>query len=112
MAIPPLYSTPPPLRQILDENPTLIIAWWATLCSIFIIICRVFGRYVRTMRLFRDDWWMLGSILPLLIRLGLAHAVLKYGTNNTQTHGLTDEQIAKRRTGSGLVLAARIFLAM
>lgn len=55
---------------------------------------------------------MLCSIIPLMIRLGLAHMVLKHGTNNTQTAGLSDEEIRRREVGSGVVLAARVFYAM
>ncbi|KAK6538335.1 hypothetical protein TWF694_011213 [Orbilia ellipsospora] len=99
---------PAQYRSILADNPTLLITWWATGCSLFIILARCFGRYVRTMRLFRDDQWMLLSILPLLLRLSLAHVVLKYGTNNTQTDLLSEEEIRRREIGSGVVLALRV----
>ena len=112
-AIRSIYDATPPLhRTIAVDNPTLIITWWATGCSVFIILARVIGRYVRAMRLFRDDWWMLGSIIPLMIRLGLAHVVLKHGTNNTQAEGMSLEEIHKREIGSGVVLAARVFFAL
>ncbi|RVD88887.1 uncharacterized protein DFL_003053 [Arthrobotrys flagrans] len=105
-------NDPAPYRTILADNPTLLITWWATGCSLFIILIRCFGRYVRTMRLFRDDQWMLLSILPLLIRLSLAHVVLKYGTNNTQSELLNDEEIRRREIGSQALLAARVFFVI
>ncbi|KAK6352156.1 hypothetical protein TWF730_008988 [Orbilia blumenaviensis] len=105
-------NDPAPYRTILADNPTLLITWWATGCSLFIILARCFGRYVRTMRLFRDDQWMLLSIIPLLVRLSLAHVVLKYGTNNTQPDLLNEEEIRRREVGSQVVLAARVFFAI
>lgn len=54
---------------------------------------------------------MLYSIIPLLIRMGLVHVVLIWGTNNTTTDGLSAMEIRHRETGSKLVLAARIFYA-
>ncbi|EPS37271.1 hypothetical protein H072_9037 [Dactylellina haptotyla CBS 200.50] len=99
---------PAQYRSILADNPTLLITWWATGCSLFIILSRCFGRYVRTMRLFRDDQWMLLSIIPLLLRLALAHVVLKFGTNNTQADLLSDDEIHRREIGSGVALALRV----
>ncbi|KAF3933965.1 hypothetical protein ABW19_dt0208149 [Dactylella cylindrospora] len=108
-----LYPEEPAVyRTIIADNPTLLITWWATGCSLFIILTRCAGRYVRTMRLFRDDWWILLSIIPLVLRLSFAHIVLKYGTNNTQTDLLSDEDIRKREIGSGIVLAARVFFVV
>lgn len=52
------------------------------------------------------------SIIPLLIRMGLVHVVLIYGTNNVITTGLTDDQIWKRSIGARLVLGSRIFYAL
>lgn len=43
--------------------------------------------------------------------MALVHVVLLYGTNNTQTDGLSAEAIRKREIGSKLVLASRIFYA-
>ena len=54
---------------------------------------------------------MCASIIPLLLRIVCVHLVLIWGTNNTQTHGLSDYQIHHREIGSRLVLAARIFYA-
>jgi len=77
-----------------------------------IILVRLFGRKVRTDRLFREDKAMALSMIPLLIRMGLVHVVLLWGTNNTQTKGLTELEIQHREIGSRLVLASRIFYAV
>ena len=76
-----------------------------------IILFRLAGRWVRTERLFVEDKIMAASIIPLLIRMGFAHVVLKYGTNNTILDELSSLDIAHRETGSRLVLPARIFYA-
>lgn len=47
-----------------------------------------------------------------MIRMGLIHVVLLFGTNNVQTAGLTAEHIHLHSIGARLVLAARIFYAM
>ncbi|KAL4934293.1 putative integral membrane protein Pth11-like [Aspergillus undulatus] len=108
-----MYSAiPPDIRTRLDDNPTLLVSWWATGVSLAIIVTRVCGRYVRIERLFREDKIMMASIIPLLVRMAFVHVVLIYGTNNTKVDGLTDEDIRHREIGSRLVLAARIFYAI
>ena len=54
---------------------------------------------------------MFYSIIPLMIRMGLVHVILIWGTNNTLTAGLTSLQVRHREIGSRMVLAARIFYA-
>lgn len=92
-------------------NPTLLVSWWATGFAIVTILVRVTGRFVRTEKLFREDKIMFYSIIPLLIRMGLIHVVLIWGTNNTVTTGLDATDIRHREIGSKLVLAARVFYA-
>lgn len=105
------HDRPPGLQTRIDTNPTLIVSWWCTLFSLTIILIRMFGRWVRTERLFREDRIMFYSIIPLMIRMALVHVILIWGTNNTETEGLTDIEIRHREVGSRLVLAARIFYA-
>ncbi len=108
-----LYPQPPPAFQSRDEiNPTLMMSWWATAFSLAIIIVRLCGRYIRIERFFPEDKVVMLSVIPLTIRMVLVHFVLVFGTNNTQTDGLTQDQIDKRVIGSKLVLAARIFYAI
>lgn len=52
------------------------------------------------------------SLVPLLIRMGLVHVILMYGTNNVQTEGLDEYQIHLRSIGSRLVLPSRIMYAL
>lgn len=107
-----IYHEIPPEFQSRDEvNPTLLVSWWCTIFALTTILIRIFGRWVRTERLFREDKIILWSIIPLLIRMGLVHVVLIYGTNNTDTTGLSSTQIMHREIGSKLVLAARILYA-
>lgn len=113
MVVRSLYqSEPPDLQTKEDMNPTLLVSWWCTGFALVVILIRVCGRYVRTEKLFREDWIMFGSIAPLLIRMGLVHVVLIWGTNNTKTVGLTNIEIEHRSTGSKIVLASRIFYAL
>ncbi|RDW89983.1 putative integral membrane protein Pth11-like [Aspergillus mulundensis] len=108
-----IYSAvPPDVRTRLQDNPTLLVSWWATGVSLAIIVTRVCGRYVRIERLFREDKIMLAGIIPLLARMAFVHVVLLWGTNNTKVDGLTEEDIRRREVGSRLVLAARIFYAI
>lgn len=105
-------DTPPDHRTRVDNHPTLLVSWWCTICALFIIITRLFGRFVRTERLFAEDVIMALAMIPLLIRMGLVDVILLYGTNNVQTAGLTAENIYHRSIGARLVLASRIFYAL
>ena len=107
-----LYSAPPPAPSALDDNPTLLVSWWCTLFSVTIIMFRLAGRWIRTEKLFLEDMIMAASIIPLMLRMGFAHLVLRNGTNNTILAGLTAQEVASREAGSKFVLAARIFYAM
>ena len=62
--------------------------------------------------LFKEDKIMALSLIPLLLRMGLVHLILLWGTNNTTTAGLTSVDISHREIGSRLVLASRIMYAM
>ncbi|KAF2480162.1 hypothetical protein BDY17DRAFT_271174 [Neohortaea acidophila] len=104
---------PPPPQSRATRNPTLLFSWWCTIFSAVIIIIRLCGRKTRSNRLFREDWIMMASLVPLFIRMAFIHVVLLWGTNNVQTVGIhyTPEDIAHREIGARLVLAARIFYA-
>ena len=58
-----------------------------------------------------EDRIMAWSIIPLLGRMAFVHVVLRWGTNNAITTGLSPEDIYHREIGSKLVLAARILYA-
>jgi hypothetical protein len=105
------HHSPPPYADRNARNPTLLVSWWCTIFALTTILIRIMGRWVRTERLFREDKLMLWSIIPLMVRMGLVHVILIWGTNNTVTDGLTRQEILHRETGSKLVLVARIFYA-
>lgn len=108
-----LYPNPPANQQTKEQtHPTLLVGWWTTAFSLFIIIVRVCGRYFRIERLFPEDKVMLGSVAPLMIRMAFIHVVLVWGTNNTTTDGMVDDEVVKREVGSRLVLGARVFYAV
>ena len=112
MLQPRLYQIEPPnLQTRRDDKPTLLVSWWCTGFALAAILIRVCGRYVRMERLFREDKIMAFSIVPLMIRMGLVHVILLFGTNNTKLDGLTAGGIHDREIGSRLVLASRIFYA-
>jgi hypothetical protein len=106
-----LYSPPPPARSFHDDKATLLVCWWCTCFAAVIILFRVCGRYIRTEKLFREDWLAFACLIPLLTRMALVHVVLLFGTNNTVTTGLSQEEISRRAIGSRLVLGSRIFYA-
>jgi hypothetical protein len=72
---------------------------------------RVTGRYIRTEKLFKEDWLAFACLIPLLIRMAFVHLVLLYGTNNMETDGVSEDILQQRVTGSRLVLGSRIFYA-
>jgi hypothetical protein len=109
-----LYNASPPERRTrIANNPTLLYSWWCTIFSLGIIGVRLAGRYIRNNQLFREDKIMAWSIIPLMARMGCAHVVLIYGTNNADVSALTDPtKIHHREIGARMVLAARVFYAM
>lgn len=106
-----IHDDPPALQTQDDMRPTLLISWWCTGFALLVIVVRVFGRYIRTEKLFREDKIMAASIIPLFIRMAFVHVILLWGTNNTTTDGLSALDIRHREIGSRLVLASRIFYA-
>lgn len=66
--------------------------------------------------MYPDDIWMGISMGPLLIRLGLIHMVLVYGTNNinydkVNVLEMSSTQLQQRVIGSKLILLSRITYA-
>jgi hypothetical protein len=104
-------TTAPALRDFREDKPTLLVSWWCTFYAITIILFRVCGRYIRTEKVFLEDGVMILAVVPLLMRVAFVHVVLLYGTNNSDTTGLTSVEIHHRETGSQLVLASRIMYA-
>lgn len=66
--------------------------------------------------MYADDIWMGISLGPLLIRLGMIHLVLVYGTNNidydmVHVSEMDPARIRQRVIGSKLILASRVAYA-
>jgi hypothetical protein len=108
-----LYSDPPPLRSYDDDKPTLLVCWWITAFCAIMIVLRVSGRFVRTEKLFREDKTAALALIPLFLRMGCVHYILRHGTNNAQLEdaGLSGQDIKMRSVASGLVLASRVLYA-
>lgn len=58
-----------------------------------------------------EDRIMAFSIIPLLTRMAFVHLILRWGTNNAITTGLSAAEIYRRELGSKMVLPARILYA-
>lgn len=66
--------------------------------------------------MYADDIWMGFSLGPLLIRLGVIHVVLVYGTNNIDYDDISVMAMSQREKdqrviGSKMILASRILYA-
>ncbi len=107
-----IYSSPPLSRaSFSDDKPALLVCWWCTSFAATIIMFRVTGRYIRTEKLFKEDWLAFACLIPLSIRMAFVHLVILYGTNNMTTSGVSDEILQQRILGSRLVLGSRVFYA-
>ncbi|OAQ98677.1 hypothetical protein LLEC1_04259 [Akanthomyces lecanii] len=108
-----IYSDPPALRPFSEAKPTLLVSWWITLFCTCIILLRLAGRYIRVEKLFREDKIVALALVPLFLRIGSAHVVLFWGTNNVELDGiaLSEAELSHRVVGSRVVLASRIFYA-
>ncbi|CAL3968339.1 unnamed protein product [Diplocarpon coronariae] len=106
-----IYSSPPPARLFRDDKASLLVCWWCTIFAAVIIIFRVCGRYIRTEKLFKEDWLAVACLFPLFARMAAVHIILLFGTNNTSTSGMSHEEIRRREIGSKVVLVSRVFYA-
>ncbi|KAL7273828.1 hypothetical protein RUND412_003294 [Rhizina undulata] len=107
-------DTYPPPRTLPSVKPTLLVCWWCTCLCVFIILARLLWRYIRTLTVYVEDWYMLASMFPLLVRMGFVHVVLLYGTNNVNVElleGSGGDWEERMIVGSKVVLAARVAYA-
>lgn len=102
----------------LDGGTVSILAttYITTFLAVALIFVRLIWRYRRGERMYADDMWMGISLCPLLIRLGLIHIVLVYGTNNfdyneVNISEMSQGQIERRVIGSKLTLLSRVVYA-
>ena len=108
-----VYSEAPWARDFTSDKPTLLVCWWCTVFAATIISFRVSGRYIRSEKLFTEDWIALACVIPLFIRMGCVQLVLVDGTNNATAPigGWTEDEINRRIMGSKIVLAILVFYA-
>ncbi|KAJ5696917.1 hypothetical protein N7536_007329 [Penicillium majusculum] len=95
-------------------DSTLIILWVFTWVTIGLIVLRLLVRKLKGFQFVLGDYFAMGAILCALVRLGLVHVILIWGTNNMstkfrQTHDFTSEEIRRREIASKFVLANRVF---
>lgn len=76
-----------------------------------IILFRVCGRYIRTEKLFKEDWLAFACLIPLFCRMALVHVILLFGTNNAVIDDFSERALERRALGSRLVLVSRVFYA-
>ena len=107
-------TAPPEPRSRLANWPTVLFSWWCTSFAAVIIITRLLSRKVRSSKLFREDWIMMASLIPLFGRMVFIHFVLIYGTNNIDVSKVevTGTRLRNHEMGARLVLAGRIFYAL
>lgn len=92
----------------------LATGYVTTALAVILIFVRLIWRHRRGERMYPDDIWMGVSLGPLLVRLGLVHIVLSYGTNNINYEsigGLNPTEVQRRVVGSKLILLSRISYA-
>ena len=90
---------------------TLIVTYVCTFVALVFILIRFLCRRMRGEKfmLFHDDVWMGVALVPLLLRLGISHAVIVNGTSTTKiTTPLSNDAVERRVLGSKLVLVTRV----
>lgn len=98
------------------DTSTLVVTYVCTILALILIFVRLGLRCHRREGMYLDDVWMGISLVPLIVRLGVIHVVLAYGTNNFSRKGhpiedMSEAEITRRTTGSKMILAGRIFYA-
>ncbi|KAL7898160.1 hypothetical protein HDV63DRAFT_32185 [Trichoderma sp. SZMC 28014] len=95
-------------------DPTLLIHWLFTWLSLLIMAIRLWGRKYVRQPFNRGDYLTMGAAACALIRLGMIHVVLTWGTNNMTAaqrahHDFTPTDIYRREIGSKLTITNRFF---
>jgi hypothetical protein len=96
------------------DTRTLSASYICTFLAAILIFVRLGLRYQQREARHIDDIWMAISLVPLLVRCGLIHIVLLYGTTSfdrSDFHGMSAAETKNRIIGSKSILAARIFYA-
>lgn len=98
----------------MDNSTTLVIHWVFSVIAVALITLRLgikrYTRYKYTL----GDYFAIGALFCVLVRLPIIHVVLIWGTNNMseayrQSHHFTPQDIYHRETGSKFILVDRVF---
>ncbi|KAK4073914.1 hypothetical protein H0G86_003371 [Trichoderma simmonsii] len=95
-------------------DPTLLIHWLFSCLALLIMGVRLWGRKNARQDFNLGDRLTMAAAACALIRLGMIHVVLTWGTNNMtaaqrQDHHFTSKEIYQREIGSKLSIANRVF---
>lgn len=95
-------------------DPTLLIHWLFSCLALLIMAARLWGRKNARQDFNLGDRLTMAAAACALIRLGMIHVVLTWGTNNMtaaqrQDHHFTPKEIYQREIGSKLSIANRVF---
>ncbi|UKZ76318.1 hypothetical protein TrVFT333_004020 [Trichoderma virens FT-333] len=95
-------------------DPTLLIHWLFSCLALLIMGIRLWGRKYVRQAFNLGDYLTMAACGCALIRLGMIHVVLTWGTNNMtaamrQDHHFTPNEIYQREIGSKLSIANRVF---
>ncbi|KAM0466362.1 hypothetical protein ACHAPV_001321 [Trichoderma viride] len=95
-------------------DSTLLIHWLFTWLALLIMAVRLWGRKYVRQPFNRGDYLTMAAATCALIRLGMIHVVLTWGTNNMTAaqrahHHFTPTEIYQREIGSKLTITNRVF---
>jgi uncharacterized membrane protein YcjF (UPF0283 family) len=95
-------------------DPTLLIHWLFTWLALLIMAVRLWGRKYVRQPFNLGDYLTMAAASCALIRLGMIHVVLTWGTNNMTAaqranHHFTPTEIYQREIGSKLTITNRVF---
>jgi hypothetical protein len=99
-----------------DTQVTIVITWVFTWLAEALMTLRLLMRKFRKQRFDISDYLTIAAMAFLIVRLGLVHVVLVWGTNNIsaayrQSNVFPDQEIWQREVGSKLTLASRAVYA-
>lgn len=95
-------------------DPTLLIHWLFSCLALLVMGVRLWGRKYVRQEYNLGDYLTMGACACALIRLGMIHVVLTWGTNNMtaterQDYHFTPQDIYRREIGSKLSICNRFF---
>ncbi|KAM0262484.1 hypothetical protein ACHAQJ_001738 [Trichoderma viride] len=93
-------------------DPTLLIHWLFSCLALIIMGVRLWGRKFAQQSFNLGDYLTMGACACALIRIGMIHVVLTWGTNNMtaaqrESYHFTSTEIYQREIGSKLTITNR-----